>query len=98
MIFNHYLGLVQHLYPPAITSAIDKATISNQTLTYPRDPHVIAPSHSSSLRHTISMADLGEEFESALRRAKDTQPRLGFCLGLTGAIINTPVRCHCHAT
>src|SRR5258708_6936858 len=32
---------------------------------------VIAPSRSSSLRHTASMTDIGEEFESALRRAKD---------------------------
>ena len=32
---------------------------------------VIAPSRSSSLRHTASMTDIGEEFESALRWAKD---------------------------
>src|SRR5260370_15710974 len=32
---------------------------------------VIAPSRSSSLWHTASMTDIGEEFESALRRAKD---------------------------
>jgi hypothetical protein len=33
------------------------------------------------------MTDLGEEVESALRRAKDTGPGLGFGLGLAGAII-----------
>ena len=33
------------------------------------------------------MTDLGEEFESALRRAKDARPGLGFGLGLAGAII-----------
>jgi hypothetical protein len=33
------------------------------------------------------MMDLGEEFESALRRAKDRPPGLGFGLGLAGAII-----------
>src|SRR5216684_5924171 len=32
---------------------------------------VIAPSCSSSLWHTASMTDIGEEFESALRWAKD---------------------------
>jgi len=31
------------------------------------------------------MTDLGEEFESALRRAKDARPGLGFGLGLAGA-------------
>ena len=30
------------------------------------------------------MMDLGEEFESTLRRAKDVQPRLCFGLTLTG--------------
>src|SRR5216684_7676285 len=48
---------------------------------------VIAPSHSSSLQHIASMTDIGEEFESALQWAKDVQPRLGFSLGLAGAII-----------
>src|SRR5258707_14537960 len=48
---------------------------------------VIAPSHSSSLQCTASMTDIGEEFESALQWAKDVQPRLGFGLGLAGAII-----------
>src|SRR5258708_7732468 len=32
---------------------------------------VIAPSQSSSLRRTASMTDIGEEFKSALRWAKD---------------------------
>jgi hypothetical protein len=33
------------------------------------------------------MTDLGEEFESPLRRAKDVRPGLGFSQGLAGAII-----------
>src|SRR5216684_3150787 len=48
---------------------------------------VIALSHSSSLQCIASMTDIGEEFESALQWAKDVQPRLGFGLGLAGAII-----------
>ena len=48
---------------------------------------MIAPSRSSSLRRTTSMTDLGEEFEYALRRAKDARPGLGFGLGLAGAIM-----------
>src|SRR5260370_42240731 len=48
---------------------------------------VIAPSRSSSLQHTAFMTDIGEEFESALQQAKDVRPRLGFGLGLAGAII-----------
>lgn len=61
--------------------AADDAAISNQTIVYPGDPQVIAPSRSSSLQRTTSMTDLGEEFESALRRAKDARPGLGFGLG-----------------
>ena len=73
--------------PSLRSRAVDDAAISNQTLTYPGDPRVIAPSRSSSLRRTTSMTDLGEEFESALRRAKDARPGLGFGLGLAGTII-----------
>ena len=69
------------------TVAVDDGAISNQTIAYPGDTQVIAPSRSSSLRHTASMTDLGEEFESALRRAKDARPGFGFGLGLAGAII-----------
>src|SRR5258708_4330274 len=39
---------------------------------------VIAPSCSSSLQRTASMIDIREEFESALRWAKNVRPRLGF--------------------
>ncbi|KAH9993287.1 hypothetical protein BJV74DRAFT_884401 [Russula compacta] len=73
--------------PSLRSRAADDAAISNQTLVYPGDPRVIAPSRSSSLRRTTSMTDLDEEFESALRRAKDARPGLGFGLGLTSAII-----------
>ncbi|KAI9513417.1 hypothetical protein F5148DRAFT_4214 [Russula earlei] len=73
--------------PSLRSRAVDDAAISNQTITYPGDPRVIAPSRSSSLRRTTSLTDLGEEFESALRRAKDSRPGLGFGLGLAGAII-----------
>ena len=73
--------------PSLRSHAADDAAISNQTIVYPGDPRVIAPSRSSSLRRTTSMTDLGEEFESALRRAKDARPGLGFGLGLAGAII-----------
>jgi len=50
---------------------VDDAAISNQTIVYPGDPRVIAPSRSSSLRRTSSLTDLGGEFESALQWAKD---------------------------
>jgi hypothetical protein len=73
--------------PSLRSRAADDAAISNQTIVYPGDPRVIAPSRSSSLRRTTSMTDLGEEFESALRRAKDARPGLGFGLGLVGAIV-----------
>ncbi|KAH9968144.1 hypothetical protein BC827DRAFT_474712 [Russula dissimulans] len=73
--------------PSLRSRAVDDAAISNQTIVYPGDPRVIAPSRSSSLRRTTSMTDLGEEFESALRRAKDARPGLGFGLGLAGAIV-----------
>ena len=73
--------------PSLRSRAVDDAAIYNQTIVYPGDPRVIAPSRSSSLRRTTSMTDLGEEFESALRRAKDARPGLGFGLGLAGAVI-----------
>jgi len=46
---------------------VDDAAISNQTIVYPGDPRVIAPSRSSSLHRTSSLTDLGEEFKSTLR-------------------------------
>jgi hypothetical protein len=70
--------------PSLRSHAVDDGAISNQTIVYPGDPRVIAPSRSSSLRRTTSMTDLGEEFESALRRAKDARPGLGFGLALIG--------------
>jgi hypothetical protein len=73
--------------PSLRSRAADDAAIFNQTFVYPGDPRVIAPSRSSSLRHTTSMTELGEEFESALQRAKDARPGLGFGLRLAGAII-----------
>jgi hypothetical protein len=73
--------------PSLRSRAADNAVIFNQTFVYPGDPRVIAPSRSSSLRHTTSMTELGEEFESALQRAKDARPGLGFGLRLAGAII-----------
>ncbi|THH16604.1 hypothetical protein EW146_g4054 [Bondarzewia mesenterica] len=76
---------------PSIVSrnarAADDATVSNQTYLYPGDPRVIAPSRSSSLRRTTSMTDLDEEFASALRRARDSRPGLGFGLGLVGGAV-----------
>src|SRR6266702_1680091 len=70
--------------PSLRSRAVDDGAISNQTIVYPGDPRVIPPSRSSSLRRTTSMTDLGEEFESALRRAKDARPGLGFGLALIG--------------
>jgi hypothetical protein len=72
--------------PSLRSRAVDDGVISNQAIVYPGDSRVIAPSRSSSLRRTTSMTDLGEEFESALRRAKDARPGLGFALGLAGVI------------
>ncbi|KAA1474371.1 hypothetical protein DENSPDRAFT_882747 [Dentipellis sp. KUC8613] len=69
----------------SLSRAVDDATVSNQTYLYPGDPRVIAPSRSSSLRRTTSMTDLDEEFESALRRARESRPGLGFGLSLAGA-------------
>ena len=73
--------------PSLRSRAVDDGAISNQTIAYPGDTRVIAPSRSNSLRRTASMTDLGEEFESALRQAKDARPGFGFGLGLVGAIL-----------
>ena len=62
--------------------AADDAAVSNQTYLYPGDPRVIAPSRSSSLRRTSSLTDLDEEFASALKRARESRPGLGFGLSL----------------
>ncbi|KAI0275578.1 hypothetical protein BGY98DRAFT_1098756 [Russula aff. rugulosa BPL654] len=67
--------------PSLRSHAADNAVIFNQTIVYPGDPRVIAPSRSSSLWRTTSMTEFGEEFESALRWAKDARPGLGFGLG-----------------
>ena len=67
------------LQPSLRSRAVDDGTISNQTMVYPGDTRVIAPGRRSLLRRTTSMTDLGEEFESALRWAKDAR--------LAGAII-----------
>ncbi|EMD36982.1 hypothetical protein CERSUDRAFT_95250 [Gelatoporia subvermispora B] len=64
------------------TRATDDAAVSNQGYLYPGDPRVIAPSRSSSLRRTSSLTDLDAEFASALRRARESRPGLGFGLGL----------------
>ena len=53
--------------PSVRSRAVDDAVVSNQTIVYPGDPQVIAPSRSSSPRRTSSLTDLGEEFESTLR-------------------------------
>ncbi|KAI0752741.1 hypothetical protein C8Q80DRAFT_472567 [Daedaleopsis nitida] len=68
------------------TRATDDAAVSSQGYLYPGDPRVIAPSRSSSLRRTSSLTDLDEEFASALRRARESRPGLGFGLGLAGGI------------
>ncbi|KII91823.1 hypothetical protein PLICRDRAFT_38680 [Plicaturopsis crispa FD-325 SS-3] len=69
------------------TRAADDASVSNQTYLYPGDPRVIAPSRSSSLRRTSSLTDLDEEFASAVSRARNARPGLGFGLGLVGGTI-----------
>ncbi|CDO77431.1 hypothetical protein BN946_scf184857.g38 [Trametes cinnabarina] len=68
------------------TRATDDGAISSQGYLYPGDPRVIAPSRSSSLRRTSSLTDLDEEFASAVRRAREGRPGLGFGLGLAGGI------------
>ena len=68
--------------PSLRSRVVDDGVISNQTIVYPGDSLVIPPNRISSLRRTTSMTDLGEEFESTLRWAKDARPGLGFGLGL----------------
>jgi hypothetical protein len=72
--------------PSLCFHAVDDGVISNQGIIYPGDLWVIALSRCSSLWCTTSMMDLGEEFEFALRQAKDAQPELGFKLGLAGVM------------
>ena len=69
------------------TRATDDNAISNSSYLYPSDPRVITPSRSSSRRRTSSMADLEEEFQTALHRARGAKPGLGFGgLSLVGAL------------
>jgi hypothetical protein len=60
---------------------------------------VIAPSCSSSLRRTISMVDLGEDFGSTFTMGQRRATGLGFGLGLSCAIIgecSPPARYNCY--
>ncbi|KAG1776463.1 hypothetical protein EV702DRAFT_335147 [Suillus placidus] len=57
-------------------------TADDSSYLYPSDPRIIAPSRSSSLRRTSSLADLDEEFASAVSRARSAKPGLGFGLSL----------------
>ncbi|KAI1788618.1 hypothetical protein LXA43DRAFT_1158999 [Ganoderma leucocontextum] len=68
------------------TRATDGAAVSSQGYLYPGDPRVNAPSRSSSLWCTSSMTDLDEEFASALRRAHEGRPGLGFSRSLVGSL------------
>ncbi|KZT04943.1 uncharacterized protein LAESUDRAFT_702914 [Laetiporus sulphureus 93-53] len=83
-----HTGLSRHpsLASTHRTRAADDLAVSNQTYVYPGDPRVIASSRSSSLRRTSSLTDLDEEFASAVRRARDARPGLGFGLSLAGGI------------
>lgn len=72
---------------PHHTRTTDDAAVSNQSYLYPGDPRVIAPSRSSSLRRTSSLTDLDEEFASAVSRARNAKPGLGFGLSLVGGVI-----------
>ena len=74
-------------FPPYHTRTTDDAAVSNQSYLYPGDPRVIAPSRSSSLRRTSSLTDLDEEFASAVSRARNAKPGLGFGLSLVGGVI-----------
>ncbi|KAI0037086.1 hypothetical protein K488DRAFT_81579 [Vararia minispora EC-137] len=71
---------------PSLRRAVDDSSVGNQTYLHPGDPRVIAPSRSSSLRRTTSMTDLDAEFTSAVRRARDGHPGLGFGLSLVGVV------------
>ena len=66
---------------------MDDGTVSNQSYIYYGDPHVIAPSQSSSLHCTSSLTDLDEEFASAVSCARNTKPGLSFGLCLVGGVI-----------
>ena len=73
--------------PPHHTRTTDDGAVSNRSYLYPGDPRVIAPSRSSSLRRTSSLTDLDEEFASAVSRARNAKPGLGFGLSLVGGVI-----------
>ncbi|KAI6107774.1 hypothetical protein EDD16DRAFT_1868839, partial [Pisolithus croceorrhizus] len=72
---------------PTHTRTTDDGAVSNQSYVYPGDPRVIAPSRSSSLRRTSSLTDLDAEFASAVSRARNARPGLGFGLSLVGGTI-----------
>ena len=74
-------------FPPHHTRTMDDTAVSSLSHLYPGDPHVIAPSRSSSLRRTSSLTDLDEEFASAVSRARNAKPGLGFGLSLVGGVI-----------
>ena len=74
-------------FPPHHTRTTDDGAVSNRSYLYPGDPRVIAPSRSSSLRRTSSLTDLDEEFASAVSRARNAKPGLGFGLSLVGGVI-----------
>ena len=73
--------------PPHHTHTTDDGTVSNQSYIYYGDPCVITPSQSSSLCCTSSLTDLDEEFASAVSRARNMKPGLGFGLRLVGGVI-----------
>ncbi|KAF8556599.1 hypothetical protein OG21DRAFT_1482945 [Imleria badia] len=75
------------LFPLHHTRTTDNGAVSNQSYIYPGDPRVIAPSRSSSLRRTSSLMDLDGEFASAVSRARNAKPGLGFGLSLVGGVI-----------
>ncbi|KAI0692708.1 hypothetical protein BC835DRAFT_31415 [Cytidiella melzeri] len=68
------------------TRALDDNALSNQTYLPHADPRVIPPSRMSSLRRTSSLTDLDAEFDSALRRARNARPGLGFGLSLAAGV------------
>ncbi|KAI6020170.1 hypothetical protein PISMIDRAFT_203836 [Pisolithus microcarpus 441] len=72
---------------PTHTRTTDDGAVSNHSYVYPGDPRVIAPSRSSSLRRTSSLTDLDAEFASAVSRARNARPGLGFGLSLVGGTI-----------
>lgn len=74
-------------FPPHHTRTTDDAAVSNRSYLYPGDPRVIGASRSSSLRRTSSLTDLDEEFASAVSRARNAKPGLGFGLSLVGGVI-----------